>query len=335
MPTGFKIVEGDVPNQPSAGNGAWTASAPRRVRQGVSLLDAELPPLPTPAGAEKKLSRGVGQSPTKSARCAGRTSLDEVQTNCDKKPDETGMKTGRNPEWSRNCSRFSVQGEHLTEAGKARYCRVGCKCWGCSGCGPRRGSMYRFRIAKHAERHQLRKLITLTLDPSKVDGADDSTRYINEIWADFRIYVKRWLGKRRFTFIRILEYQKNGYAHLHVLTNAWLNQAWVSDTWNTIGGGRIVDARLVDMDRVSHYLSKYLVKDMVKFAPPRARRVTTSRDIHLLEKEVSDYAWTMIQSPLAYLMRLCAEGGRITMVQADQDGYLVAFDAQFQPGDSP
>jgi hypothetical protein len=37
----------------------------------------------------------------------------------------------------------------------------------------------------------------------------------------------------------------------------------------------MVDIKLVDVHRVSHYLSKYLTKDLLLSAPSRCRRVTT------------------------------------------------------------
>ena len=185
--------------------------------------------------------------------------------------------------------------------------------------------MYCIRIAKASERLKLNKLLTLTLDPAKLHGAD-STTYINAVFADFRVYLRRKLGHTP-SYIRVLEYQKNGNAHLHILVNCWLDQRWVSEAWSAIGGGRVVDIRMVDMHRISHYLSKYLTKQMIECAPPRARRVTTSRDIKLLEKEPgADYsAWVMMRGPIMQVLDTCE--GRVTAVTPDADGYLLAFEA--------
>jgi hypothetical protein len=49
-----------------------------------------------------------------------------------------------------------------------------------------------------------------------------------------------------------------------------------------VGGGRIVDIRLVDMHRISRYLSKYLTKELLLSAPKRSRRVTVSRGYAIL-----------------------------------------------------
>ena len=294
------------------------SSAPRHGRHASPCNIPAGSGIQAAAGVDEKLSQGTGQRPVVSARfapCLG--SLDEVQ-----------IKRDRPDGWKKSCSRWSVRGDSQTEAGKVRYCRVGCKCWGCSGCGPRRASMFCIRISQTAERLKLNKLLTLTLDPAKLNGAD-STKYINEVFADFRVYLRRKLG-RAPSYIRVLEYQKNGNAHLHILLRDWLDHRWVSEAWEAVGGGRIVDIRFVDMHRVSHYLSKYLTKQMLECAPPRARRVTTSRDIRLLEKQESGFAWIMLRVPL---LRLFDRYSSHKAARLDQDGYLVSFDVYESPGE--
>lgn len=182
--------------------------------------------------------------------------------------------------------------------------------------------MFCIRIAQTAERLKLNKLLTLTLDPAKLQGAE-STKYINEVFAEFRVYLRRRLGYAP-AYIRILEYQKNGNAHLHVLLNCYLPQDWVSDVWSAIGGGKIVHIERVDMHRVSHYLSKYLAKEMIMCAPKGARRVTTSRSIRLLEKHVSDFAFQMIRVPILRLFDV--HRAQVIRIHPDSEGYLVAFE---------
>jgi hypothetical protein len=189
--------------------------------------------------------------------------------------------------------------------------------------------MYCIRIAAAAERLKLNILLTLTLDPAKLQGAD-STKYINDVYADFRIYLRRKL-KHTPSYIRILEYQKNGNAHLHILLNRELDQEWVSEAWSAIGGGRIVDIRYRNIQQISRYLSKYLTKQMIECAPPRARRVTTSRDIKLLAKEPhGDYReWVITRVPITRLLSIF-DGGA-TEVVSDADGYLLSFEVFIDP----
>jgi hypothetical protein len=187
--------------------------------------------------------------------------------------------------------------------------------------------MYAIRIRKTAQRLGLRTLLTLTLDPSKLEGKE-STAYINGVFADLRIYLRRKLGFAP-PYIRILEYQKNGNAHFHVLLNCYLPQAWVSETWSVLGGGRVVDIKRVDMHRVSHYLSKYLTKQMLIGAPKHARRVTTSKGIHLLEKQPRDFEWRLIRVPILRLFDV--HRAHVTRTIPDADGYLLAFETFENP----
>jgi hypothetical protein len=87
----------------------------------------------------------------------------------------------------------------------------------------------------------------------------------------------------------VLEFQKNGNAHLHVLLGQYIPQAWLSGAWQSIGGGRMVDIRYVDVHRVSAYLSVYLAGEKVvhtlALLPKRARIFTTSRSIVLWGKK--------------------------------------------------
>ena len=264
-----------------------------------------------PAGKDQKPSREFEGGTLIGRKAPAPSSLDEIKINRDK---PNGLR--------RNCGAFTARGVSQKAAGKARYFRIGCKCWACARCGPRRAVMFCVRIAQTAERLKLNKLLTLTLDPAKLHGAD-STKYINEVFAEFRVYLIRRLGFAP-AYIRILEYQKNGNAHLHILLGCYLPQEWVSEVWSAIGGGKIVHIQRVEMHRVSRYLSKYLAKEMIMSAPKGARRVTTSRSIRLLEKQPSDFAWRVIRVPILRLLDVYR--AHVTRIVPDADGYLFAFE---------
>jgi hypothetical protein len=202
---------------------------------------------------------------------------------------------------------------------------VRCKCWTCPTCAPRKANRYRKAIGELAEAHRLNKLLTLTLSPEKLNG-EDSTRFINRIFGNLRIYLKRKLG-RSPKYIRILEYQKNGNAHLHILLGDYVPQRWLSEAWSSLGGGHIVDIRRVTMHRVSHYLSKYLTKQMILSAPKRARRVTTSRGIKLNPKVVSELSWSKVSLPIGVLYQF--HWKEASNVQTDAEGNVTGFDLTF------
>ncbi len=290
----------------------------RLIRHVASCETAGVGVMPLPAGKDQKLSQEFEGGALIGRVAPVPSSLDEIQ-----------IKRDRPTGWRRNCGMFTVRGTSNRESRKTRYSRVGCRCWDCSGCGPRRAAMFCIRIAQTAERLKLNKLLTLTLDPAMLNGKE-STKYINEVFADFRVYLRRRLGYAP-DYIRILEYQKNGNAHLHVLLNCYLPQAWVSEAWAAIGGGRIVNIKHVDVHRVSRYLSKYLTKQMIMCAPKGARRVTTSRTIRLLEKRVNDFAWQMIRVPILRLFDL--HRAHVVRIDPDAEGYLVAFETFENPSD--
>ena len=300
---------GCVENQ--SGQRFLDGSAPRLRRHAASCETAGRESYPLPAGKDQKPSRGFGGGAPIGREAPVPSSLDEVQTNCDKPK-----------RLNRNCGRFTARGTSMTDTGKARYHRVGCKCWNCSRCGPRRASMYCIRVGQAAEKHRLTTLLTLTLDPAKLKG-EDPTRFINRVFADFRVYLKRKLGHAP-VYIRILEYQKNGNAHFHVLLNCYLPQHWVSEAWSALGGGRIVDIKRVDVHRVSRYLSKYLTKEMILYAPKGARRVTTSRHIRLLEKQPNNFQWQLMRIPIQ--IAFDALRNLVTRSQCDGDGCLAQFE---------
>lgn len=83
-------------------------------------------------------------------------------------------------------------------------------------------------------------------------------------------------------------------------------QVWVSQAWQSVGGGRIVDIRMVDIHRVALYVSKYLTKGLLDSVPPGMRRYSCSRNIQLFTRPSKDSPWKLIKSPIEPLHRLLA-----------------------------
>jgi hypothetical protein len=217
------------------------------------------------------------------------------------------------------CGQWTILG--IRDDGTRRYGRMPCKCWDCGYCGPRRARRYRHAICQQAERHRLRVFITLTLDPKKLDG-EDSTRYLNRCFAELRKKLRRKYGCAP-TYIRVLEYQKNGTAHFHILLDRFVEIEWLRRTWQKVGGGWMVNAKFVDVHRVGAYVSKYLSKDLLMSAPKGARRVTTSQTIRMFEKTSCDTAWALLRTTLDYLRTTFAS---VTKEDAGTDGILLAFE---------
>lgn len=148
-------------------------------------------------------------------------------------------------------------------------------------------------------------------------------RYLNRIWAELRVYLRRHFGVAP-QYIRILEFQKNGNPHLHILIEHYVPQAWLKQAWCALGGGWAVDIRRVDIRRVSRYLSKYLTKELLMSAPKRSRRVTTSRGIHLFEKsQVKPERWEFLKTPIWVLVEIFRK--QVIEVGFDEEGVLSEF----------
>lgn len=201
------------------------------------------------------------------------------------------------------------------------YRRRKCKKWSCPECGPIRAKALQRAVALRAREHGLSRLLTLTLDPRKLEGKRP-TRHLMAVWRKFRVYLQRELGQS-VSFIWVLEFHKSGRPHLHVLVNRFIRQGWISSAWDRLGGGRIVDIRHVaDLDKVGWYLGKYLSKDAMLRAPRGARRYGTSRDIRLFERE-REGSWVLVDADMEVMLRCNA--GRAHQVVREEDGRLLEF----------
>ena len=267
------------------------------------------PPLLSLPPSQPKTGRGLGQSPS-GGEAAVPSSLDQIQINRNKQ-------LGR----GKHCGRFTVRGQ-APNSPETRFHRVNCKCWNCRYCAPRKAKRIKHAIRATAEAMQLRRFLTLTLDPAKIEG--DPVRYLNAVFAKLRVYLRRQYAAAP-QYIRILEFQKNGNPHFHILIDRYIAREWIQAAWVAVGGGWMVDIRYVDVHRVSRYLSKYLTKELLMSAPLRSRRVTTSRGIALFRKTPTETMWTLIKVPISRLFEVYA--GNVTASSYDEDQLLESFTA--------
>ena len=261
-----------------------------------------------PLPSQSKSGQGSGEGVPGGGEAAVVSSLDPIQTNRNKL-------LGR----GKHCGKFSIRGQIPNSPG-TRFLRVNCKSWNCSYCGPRRAKRYKHAIRATAEARQLRRFLTLTLDPKKVEG--NAVRYLNGVFAKLRVYLQRHHGTSP-QYIRVMEFQRNGNPHFHILIDRYIELEWIRRAWVAVGGGFMVDIKFVDLHRVSRYLSKYLTKELLMSAPLRSRRVTTSRGIKLLEKTPTETKWVLIKVPISRLFEVFATD--ITEFSFDEDQSLESF----------
>src|SRR6266404_6782618 len=197
------------------------------------------------------------------------------------------------------CGSYTLVGPIQGQLGKLAHSRLLCKPLRCPYCRKPELSTLRSRIAQLACQLQLKRFVTLTLDPKRLTDRKRTDRYIRKCWRKMRVSLERKFGKT-VQFIGVLEFQKSGVPHLHLLVGVYIPQAWLSTAWQSIGGGKIVDIRYVDVHRVTACLTAYLVGEKIEhtlgWLPPRARIFTTSRGIRLSEKSKSAGWWIVRRS---------------------------------------
>jgi hypothetical protein len=192
------------------------------------------------------------------------------------------------------CGNFIVVGPVKDKPGTCGHNRLLCDSLRCLHCRTKRAKYIRSRIAELADKYQLKRFVTLTLDPKRVPDQQRSDRYLRDCWRKMRVLLQRKFGES-VRFIAVLEYQKSGMAHLHVLVGVYIPQDWLSGAWQSIGGGRIVDIRYVDVHRVSAYVTPYVVGAKIDLTlhllPARARIFSTSRGLSLTGKSTKRGWW--------------------------------------------
>ena len=128
----------------------------------------------------------------------------------------------------------------------------------------------------------------------KLKGPEESYRYIKTCWRKMRVVLSRRFGAS-IAFIAVLEFQRSGFAHLHILVSVLITQKWLSQAWQSIGGGKIVDIRSVDVHRVSSYLTSYLVgskiADTLIRLPLRTRIFSASRGLSFSSRKQKSKWW--------------------------------------------
>lgn len=222
-----------------------------------------------------------------------------------------------------HCGTWTISGIVEDPRGPRQHFEsLGCKRWGCPECGPRKGARLRRAIREQAAEHGLDRVLTLTLDPKKLGSEVDPNKYIRDVWCKFRVYLARKLGSTP-SYILVLEYQKTGMPHFHILLNRFVAQKWISQAWDTLGGGEICDIKRFDSaHRAAFYVSKYITKSLNNDYPPGVRRYSTSRDIRLFEKLASS-GWMLIRVHIEYLARYFRLS--ILDMSTRTDGSLRAF----------
>jgi hypothetical protein len=146
------------------------------------------------------------------------------------------------------------------------------------------------------ERPEMRRLLTLTLDPATAPAdQDEQHRYLTERFNALRTELKdRYSG---LSYVWIREEGESGNPHLHLLVDRYLPQDELSELAERVGLGRIVDIRRVNARNAARYLTKYLTKGALHELPDGLRRYGSSADVDLAVRgpsEDSESDWTLL-----------------------------------------
>jgi hypothetical protein len=152
-----------------------------------------------------------------------------------------------------------------------------------------------------------------------------------------RVSLERKFG-RALPFIAILEFQESGLAHFHILFGVFIPQAWLSEAWQSVGGGKIVDIRYVEIRRVSAYVTTYLTSKKIahtlNLLPRRARIFTTSRSLRL-SGATNSSGWWLNRRNIQYLREHSSDPTkeRYEILDVDRPPFLIAYEATINQED--
>lgn len=191
-----------------------------------------------------------------------------------------------------------VYSNFFLEAEDGAHADYRCNSWDCYCCGHR----MQFNLAEELdrlvqERPELRRLMTLTLDPEKAPRRqEDQHQYLTERFNAFRTELKDRYENLSYVWIR--EEGESNNPHLHLLVDRYLPQSELSTIASRVGLGHVVDIRRVNARNAAKYVTKYLTKGAMSELPKGSNRYGSSADISLAvrgpsEDSDDDRSWTL------------------------------------------
>ncbi len=105
--------------------------------------------------------------------------------------------------------------------------------------------------------------IDLTLDPKRFMRLEDELIFIGKAWAKLRAWLLKRYG--RFEFLCVLEVQKSGRPHLHVLLSGvpYVSHSDLSEIWQKYGGGYVWVKSINSNINALWYVLKYVNKTIL------------------------------------------------------------------------
>ena len=166
---------------------------------------------------------------------------------------------------------------------KVNFSPMTCNSWTCPVCSIKKAVKIRHLFRKIILLNDFQYFLTLTLDPKKIPKKyqKDTHAYITKLFNHFLTTIKRkkfkyYSKKKRkyfvlnlkkqeekLKYIWVIEFQKNGNAHLHILLNQFLPIIVIRLIWTKVGGGIIMRIERVQSPiGISKYLTSYITKGL-------------------------------------------------------------------------
>jgi len=179
------------------------------------------------------------------------------------------------------CSEALVVKRHGDEvAARILYCRS----WQCEMCRPARAK----QLVAQAIAGKANKFLTLTV--SKKSGPDPVARCkaLVNAWRQLRRRLEEREGFPRIEFMAVVEAQKSGEPHLHILMRSpYIEQKWISAFMAKAIGAPICWIEEVgDKKKLANYVAKYCGKDPHRFGT--CKRYWCSKGWNLEPRSLQD-----------------------------------------------
>jgi hypothetical protein len=167
------------------------------------------------------------------------------------------------------------------EAGDGETAGFRCGSWSCYCCAHRMRMNFIEDLERLVDqRPELRRFLTLTLDPDKAPGdTDEQHRHLTERFNALRTELNDRYDDLSYIWVR--EEGESDNPHLHLVVDRYLPQNELSMLAGRVGLGEVVNIKRISARNMAKYLTKYLTKGSMANLPKGARRYGSSADIDL------------------------------------------------------
>ncbi len=178
-----------------------------------------------------------------------------------------------------------------------------CRAWTCDLCAESR----RKQLVALAKSGNPTTFITLTVNPSELDGPHSRARSLADAWRKIIRLLRKKYGYLKIPYFCVFEATKNGEPHLHILARVgWISQKWLSKEMRKLINAPVVDIRRVkNSKKLAYYVSKYCGKEPHRFATCKRYWTTQNWELTKFEPEPPrgrwHKEWELVRTPLREL----------------------------------